>query len=434
MIVHGTFVSAPTPDAFRVDEDSYLLVRDGAVVGAYADRAQMPAEAAADELVDYGDRLVIPAFIDLHIHAPQYPQRGLGFDLELLPWLNTRTFPTERRFSDPAFSEKAYRAFVRKLWAVGTLRASVFGSLHGPATAQLMELLDRAGLACFAGKSNMDRNSPGCLVETCDESVESTEGLIRSAAGLRNVRYILTPRFSAATTPGLMEGLADLQRRYDLPVQSHLDENRGEVQWMRELFPECEDYASTYARYGLMPEGKTIMAHCVWMTSHEVELLRERDVMIAHCPQSNANLSSGLMPAALRRRQGLRFSIASDVGAGHVPDMNRHVAMAIEVSKLNWVEHPDEAPMAAPEAFWRATAGPGRFFARNGFGPCGAFEPGCEFDALVIARDELEEAYGLDPVGRLEQFVYARDDRAIEARWCRGRLLPEPFADDEAAA
>ena len=424
----GDVLYTSTSERFTVLEDGYVIVGDdgnvvdavGSLTGDYADIA----------VVDRRGCLIIPGFNDLHVHAPQYPLAGLGFDCELLPWLERYTFPAEATYSDPEVADYWYKRFVRTMWKVGTLRFSAFATLHNDATLHLMELCQESGLKPMVGKVNMDRNAPDYLVEDTDASLAGTEELINKSRKLTpDVGFIITPRFLPSTTTALMKGLGELVDAYHVPVQSHLDENRGEVEWVRELHPDIPTYAEVYERYGLMPENRTVMAHCVWLTEPERRILCDHKVWLAHCAESNLNLTSGIMPVRRDLDYGLKVSIASDVAGGHEPNMNRHIVKSIEASKAKTFEagHEQDKPLTLPEAFHMATKVGGAFF-----GKVGSFEPGYEFDALIIREDD--SPLDLSPEERLERFIYTGDDRDIMERYVSGRNIPEPFADRSACA
>ncbi len=327
----GDIVFAPTPDRFEVVEDGYVIVDGGTVQQVCG---SLPAGMDDMTVVDRSGHLIIPAFNDLHVHAPQYPFAGLGFDHELLPWLERYTFKAESAYADIDVADRWYRRFLTRLWNNGTLRFSAFATLHNESTLHLMELCQESGLRPVVGKVNMDRNSPEYLVEDTDASLSGTEELIEQAKRRApDIGFIVTPRFVPSTTPELMAGLGQIVERHHLPVQSHLDENRGEIQWVHELHPDIPTYAEVYEHYGLMPDGRTIMAHCVWLTDREREMLKKHDVWLAHCPQSNLNLTSGIMPVRRNLDYGLKIVIASDVAAGNDSAMNRQIVMAIEASK-----------------------------------------------------------------------------------------------------
>ena len=420
MILKGTFLHTPTLGELEVRQNTYLVSEGETIVGLYD---TLPPEYAAQPVEDWGDCLIIPAFTDLHIHAPQIINRGIGYDKELLPWLETYTFPAEARFADPSFADRAWKAFLNHLWAVGTLRFSAFASIHKDAAWRLMELTEQSGLRGLIGKVNMDRNSPPELQEDTDASLADTEELIcRSREELRRTGFILTPRFVPSTTARLMDGLGRLGEQYDLPIQSHLSENPSEVAWVAQLHPDIPTYTQVYEHFGLLRQDKTIMAHAIHLSNGEKSLLRDRGVTLAHCALSNTNLASGIMPLRRDLEQGLRCCVASDVAGGHTANLARSVAATVQTSKLNWLNHPDQAPLSLTEAFYLATRGAGSFF-----GQVGAFLPGFAFDALVLRPSALDALVERTPFERLEQFLYDGDDRNIAARYCAGALIPQPF-------
>ena len=420
MILKGTFLHTPTLGELEVRQNTYLVSEGETIVGLYD---TLPPEYAAQPVEDWGDCLIIPAFTDLHIHAPQIINRGIGYDKQLLPWLETYTFPAEARFADPSFADRAWKAFLNHLWAVGTLRFSAFATIHKDAAWRLMELTEQSGLRGLIGKVNMDRNSPPELQEDTDASLADTEELIcRSREELRRTGFILTPRFVPSTTARLMDGLGRLGEQYDLPIQSHLSENPSEVAWVAQLHPDIPTYTQVYEHFGLLRQDKTIMAHAIHLSDGEKALLREKGVTLAHCALSNTNLASGIMPLRQDLEQGLRCCVASDVAGGHTANLARSVAATVQTSKLNWLNHPDQAPLSLTEAFYLATRGAGSFF-----GQVGAFLPGFAFDALVLRPSALDALVERTPFERLEQFLYDGDDRNIAARYCAGALIPQPF-------
>ena len=420
MILKGTFLHTPKLGTLEVRPEAYLISQGETIVGLYD---TLPPEYAGQPVEDWGDALIIPAFTDLHIHAPQIINRGIGYDKELLPWLETYTFPAEARFADSAFADRAWKAFLNRLWAVGTLRFSAFATIHKDAAWRLMELCEASGLRGLIGKVNMDRNSPPELQEDTDASLADTEELIcRSREELRRTGFILTPRFVPSTTARLMDGLGRLGEKYDLPIQSHLSENPSEVAWVAQLHPDIPTYTQVYEHFGLLRQDKTIMAHAIHLSDGEKALLRDKGVMLAHCALSNTNLSSGIMPLRQDLEQRLRCCVASDVAGGHTANVSRSVTATVQASKLNWLNHPDQPPLSLTEAFYLATRGAGSFF-----GQVGAFLPGFAFDALVLRPSALDALVERTPFERLEQFLYDGDDRNIAARYCAGELISQPF-------
>ena len=390
MILKGTFLHTPTLGELEVRQNTYLVSEGETIVGLYD---TLPPEYAAQPVEDWGDCLIIPAFTDLHIHAPQIINRGIGYDKQLLPWLETY------------------------------MRFSAFATIHKDAAWRLMELTEQSGLRGLIGKVNMDRNAPPELQEDTDASLADTEDLIcRSRAELKHTGFILTPRFVPSTTARLMDGLGQLGEQYDLPIQSHLSENPSEVAWVAQLHPDIPTYTQVYEHFGLLRQDKTIMAHAIHLSDGEKSLLRDRGVTLAHCALSNTNLASGIRPLRQDLEQGLRCGVASDVAGGHTANLARSVAATVQTSKLNWLNHPDQAPLSLTEAFYLATRGAGSFL-----GNVGAFLPGFAFDALVLRPSALDALVERTPFERLEQFLYDGDGRNLAARYCAGALIPQPF-------
>ena len=231
MILKGCIVSAPALGRLETTEHGYLIAENGHITGIYP---VLPEQYAGAPVEDYGDDLIVQSFADLHLHAPQYPMLGTGMDLPLLDWLNTYAFPTEARFADTDYARTVYRQLSRELIAHGTTRVCMFSSLHTKATLILMEELERTGVTGYVGKVNMDRNGlPGVLEETTEASMRDTLRWLDRCQDTCRIHPILTPRFTPSCTDKLMEFLGRLAAERGLPVQSHLSENRAEIQWVR---------------------------------------------------------------------------------------------------------------------------------------------------------------------------------------------------------
>ena len=406
-------------NSFEVVEKGYVAVEDGRVAGVSTDLASLDCEGA--EVTDFGDCLLIPAMNDMHVHAPQYRNQGVAMDLELLPWLQNYTFPEESKYADADYAERMYRRFVRDMWRFGTMRACVFSTVHTESTRLLMHLFQEAGMGALVGKVAMNRNCPEALCESVEDAVQGNEALIAEFNHPDAlVRPIITPRFVPSCTPEMLRACGELAAKYQLPVQSHLSENTSEIAWVRDLEQESSCYGDAYNRYGLFGQTPTVMAHCVWTSGEELELMKRNKVMVAHCPTSNFNLSSGLAPVRTFLEEGMRVGLGSDISGGHDLNIFRMMVYAIQVSKMHYQHNHDKAFLTLSEAFWLATKSAGSFFGR-----IGSFEPGYEFDALVIDDSDLNHSdYSL--LHRLERYVYLGDDRHIVHRFCRGREITEP--------
>ncbi|MCQ2341317.1 MAG: amidohydrolase family protein [Paludibacteraceae bacterium] len=421
-IYRANLIDTPTKDAFRVLEHGYLAVEDnGTIHGIYA---SLPDELRMFPLEDLGDQMMIPGFCDMHVHAPQYRNMGLALDLELLPWLNTYTFPEEAKFSDPAYAERIYRRFVHELWMQGTMRSVVFATVHYPATRLLADLFIESGLSTMIGQVGMNRNCPEYLSNTTEQVVKGIADLhnyLQQQSPDGRVRTIVTPRFVPTCSNDMLQAMGQVAKELNLGVQSHLSENKAEIAWVKELEPTSTCYGDVYRQFGLFGQQPTLMAHCVHSSEDELDLIQRNHVTIVHCPMSNMNIASGMAPIRTYLDRGIEVALGTDVAAGHNMSMLRAIQYAIQVSKYHYGESAGQTRfLSQSEAFYLATTAGGKYF-----GQVGCFNPGYEFDALVIDDHYLNfDHYTLEE--RLERYFYLGDDRDIKRRFCRGKELCEP--------
>ena len=356
-ILKGNIVYSRSAEELEICEHGYLVCENGRVKGVYQ---TLPFVYGGIPITDYEDRLIIPGLVDLHVHAPQYSYRGLGMDMELLEWLETNTFPEEAKFRETEYAKKAYRIFVDRMRRSATTRACIFATVHREATLLLMDMLEEAGLSTMVGKVNMDRNCPDYLREesaevSAAETVEWIKDVLHKK--YKHTRPILTPRFTPSCTDDLMERLKMIQMRYELPLQSHSSENPGEISWVKELCPWSEFYGDAYDKFGLFgSDCPTIMAHCVYSDEKEITRMKENGVYIAHCPESNMNIASGVAPVRRFLAEGLHVGMGSDVAGGSTESIFTAMAHAIQASKLRWRLLDDSLkPLTVEEAFYMAT-------------------------------------------------------------------------------
>lgn len=417
----ANIVFTPSPDAFRVVERGYVVVDDGGrVVDVYE---HLPEEFASVEVTDFGDKLLIPAFCDLHVHAPQYRNMGLAMDMELLPWLNAYTFPEEMKFSDEDYAKRLYSRFVHELWMQGTMRCAVFATVHLSATMLLADLFNDAGMGAYIGLVGMNRHSPNGLTNTTEQLVKGMQKLVEHCNCYSNHRVhpIVTPRFVPSCTPDMLQALGNLAHEYQLPVQSHLSENMSEIVWVSELEPESTSYGDAYNKYGLFGQTPTLMAHCCYTEGKELQLMRQNHVFAVHCPTSNCNLASGMASVRTLLDNNVPVALGTDISGGNHASILRVMQYALQVSKLQYANsHGKQRFLSLSETFYLGTKSGGQFF-----GKVGSFEPGYEFDALVVDDHYLNfDNYSL--LHRIERYVYLGDDRDIKARFCSGQLIDEP--------
>ena len=414
LVVKGHFIFTKIAGKFEVYQNSFLVSVDGRVEGIYQ---TIPEKYKGSRFQDYGNKLIIPGFVDLHLHAAQFLQCGVGMTNQLLDWLEDYTFDLEKEFQSEEFARIAYTAFADKLVACGTLRACIFASSSTAGTEVLFEILKSNGIGAYVGKVNMDRNAPDSITETTEESLNGTEYLIKKYQNEQLVKPIITPRFAPTCTEELLRGLGELAQKYDIPVQSHLSENIDEVKWVQDLFPDANNYSDIYHKNNLFGQTKTLMAHAIYLSEDEKKLALEMGPFLVHCPDSNLNVRSGIMPVREYLNMGMNIGLGSDIAGGHKLGLNEAMVRAIQLSKLINLENSELQPLTMAEAFHMGTKGGGTFF-----GKIGSFEKGYMFDALVIEDGPMiAERYCLED--RLEKFIYTGDDRNIVARYVEGKCV-----------
>ncbi|MDD7766893.1 MULTISPECIES: amidohydrolase family protein [Anaerococcus] len=415
----GNIIYSKNQNEINCFENSYLICQDGKSMGVFE---KLDEKYKDIEVIDFGEKIICPGLVDLHIHAPQYNFRGMGMDLELLDWLNTYTFPSEAKFKDEDYAKRSYQRFVDYLKYGPNTRHVIFASLHVKSTQILMDLMEKSKMVSFVGKVNMDRNGGVDLEEKdADESEKATLDWLESIKGkYKNTYPILTPRFIPSCTDELLEKLRKIKDEYNLPIQSHLSENLGEIEWVKELVPQAKFYGDAYNIFDLFGKNnKTVMAHCVYSNDDEQDLIKENEVFIAHCPDSNTNLTSGIAPAGKYLREGQKIGLGSDVAGGTHASIFKAMADAIKVSKLRYRLVDEKIkPLSLEEAFYMATLGGGEFF-----GKVGSFEKGYEFDAIVIDDEKLLEEDEFNLKQRLERIVYLSKDEDIVSKFVRGNKI-----------
>ena len=425
-VIKGNICQTKTPKELDINKQSYAVCVDGVSMGVFD---TLPEEYAELPLYDYGDALIFPGMVDLHVHAPQYAFRGMCMDLELMDWLNRYTFPEEEKYEDLEYAEKAYGMFVDAMKNGATTRSCIFATCHRYATELLMRLMEESGLISYVGKVNMDREASEALTEeSADISAYTTFGWINATKDrFKYTKPILTPRFIPCCTDKLMEELREIQMAYGIPVQSHLSESPGEIDFVKFLRPDNPFYGDSYNEYDLFGKNddintdvKTVMAHCVWSTDEEVELMRKNGVFVAHCPASNMNLTSGIAPIRKYLDLGLNIGLGSDVAGGHSDSIFRAITDAIQVSKMYFRMVDEEyKPLIFSEAFYLATKGGGEFF-----GKVGSFETGYEFDAIIMDDTLLPHPQSLNLAERMERAVYlGLDDKGVIAKFVAGNKI-----------
>lgn len=396
--------------------DGLLLVEDGhiAACGSFADLAPaLPADIPVDHRPG---QILTPGFVDAHVHFPQTDMIGAPGGA-LLDWLETSTFPTERRFADPAVARDTAEAFLDELLRNGTTTAMVFGSVHREATAILFEAALARNMRLIAGKSMMDLGPDG-LTETAAEGRDDTEALIRDYGSRGRLGYAVTPRFALSSSDEQLASAGDLLARHGhVWMQTHLAENPRELALVAERFPD-RDYLAVYDRFGLVGP-RSVFAHCVHMTDRALHRMGEAGAAAAHCPTSNVFLGSGLYDLARADAHGVKTALGTDVGAGTSFSILRTAGLAAQVARLRG------AALDPLRALYLSTLGGTKALGLDN--RIGSFRVGAEADfvaldpaATPLMARRAANASGLADL--LMALMILGDDRAVAATWVAGVL------------
>lgn len=411
-IIHADIVYSEDRQRLAVHPDSCIAVDEGVVKGIWP---VIPDGYKGAPLTDYGEAVLIPAFSDLHVHAPQYLNRGLEMDMLLADWLDKCTFPMEAKFADLEFAKLVYDAFVDDMIANGTMHACVFGTIHPEATSYLIERMDKKGMKGFVGKVNMDRSAQADLLEDTEESLRVTETFLEKYSCNRNTKPILTPRFAPTCTREQISGLGRLGKKYGVGMQTHLVESLWEAEQAKLLFPECSCDTEIYERAGLMDNGPVIGAHFIFPSEDDIRIMQKYGCYAVQCPDATISVIAGIMQTGALLDRGLKIGLGSDISAGHHIGVYTQAARSVQLSKLKQFYEPEgNRKIRFQEAFWMATKQSGELF-----GGTGTLEPGAPFDALVI--DGLSDAARkLTPEQTVERFCYIGTKENIKARYLNG--------------
>lgn len=356
----------------------------------------------------------LPGFVDTHIHFPQTRVLGSASG-PLLEWLERTVFPEEARFVERRYADAVAEDFCAALVAAGTTTACIFSASDPGATDALFGALDRWGLRARAGLTLMDRGAPPAVCVPAEVALPAAERLVAKWHGHDDrLWFCVTPRFALSCTSKLLAGAAALAERHGLWVQTHISENRAEIEATRAVFPGHADYLAVYADHGLAGE-RSLFAHCIWLDDGAWDRLADRGCAVAHCPDSNFFLGSGTMTLAAPVKRGIRVGLGTDVGAGRTFSIPRIAASAYDTAGLVG------APQSAEALLWHATLGGARALGLHD--RVGRIEPG--FDADLVAVD-LPPWIGDSPAHVFDGLIFRHDAGPVAEVYVRGRRLGRP--------
>lgn len=401
-----------------LESDGLLVVGPNAeglqvvqAVGAYQQLAPRFSEVPTEHLPG---RIIAPGFVDMHVHYPQLDVIGSPAE-GLLPWLENYTFPHEKRFADPEYSAQVASFFIAELLRNGVTTALSFATSHPESVNALFAQAQQHSLRLITGKCLMDQNSPDGVRDDTEKSLLDTEALIHRWHGVDRLGYAITPRFVPSCSAAQLHGAGELAARYpDVWIQSHVAENKDEIAWVQQLYPQARSYLSVYAQFGLL-RPRAIYAHCIHMDEDDRALMRSTGAAAAVSPTSNLFLGSGFFDFEAADRMGFNYGLASDVGGGTSFSPFHTMLAAYYVGREGQSKH--GVSLSPQHLWWQHTAGAAQALGLDGV--VGNLQPGCEADFVVLnpqatpllARKTAE-------AGNLNELLFSMivlgDDRLIE--------------------
>ncbi|MDN6072503.1 MAG: guanine deaminase [Enterobacterales bacterium] len=405
----------------RFIEDGLMLLRSGKVewFGTWQEGKHLIPEGI--RVRDYSGKMIVPGFVDTHIHYPQSEMVG-AYGEQLLEWLNKHTFPAERRYNDIEYAREMSAFFIKQLLRNGTTTALVFGTVHPESVDALFEAAHNINMRMIAGKVMMDRNAPDYLLDTAETSYSQSKALIERWHHNGRLLYAITPRFAPTSTPEQLAMAQRLREEYpDTYLHTHLCENKDEIEWVKALYPERKGYLDVYHHYGLTGKN-SVFAHCVHLEEPEWDCLRDTGSSIAFCPTSNLYLGSGLFNLRKAWHKQIKVGMGTDIGAGTTFNMLQTLNEAYKVMQLQgW-------RMSAYEAFYLATLGGAKALGLDDI--IGNFNIGKEADFVVLEPtatplQQLRYDNSVTLMDKLFVMMTLGDDRSIYRTYVDGQLVYE---------
>lgn len=402
-------------------EERGAIVIEGEKIAWVGDAAELPQAYATGETEDHGDKLILPGFVDAHLHFPQYRMLA-AFGKDLLDWLNRYTFIEEQRYGDQQIANAAAEFFLDELARNGTTSCLAFSTIHPVALEALFQAAQKRNMRMISGKTMMDRNAPEGLMDTATSAYDDSKALMDKWHGVDRLGYAITPRFAVTSSQAQLEVAGALLREHpEAWMQTHLSENHAEIEAVATDFPWSKDYTDVYDKFGLLGQN-SFFAHGIHLSKRELARLKESRSKIAHCPTSNNFLGSGMMKVKETLDAGVEVAIGSDIGGGTSYSMLQTMRDAYTVS-----QHVGKR-LTAFEAFYMATLGNAKLLGLEQ--EIGSIKAGNHADLIVVdpqATPIMKERHALS--SRLHDVLFALlimgDDRAISQTWIAGKKRAE---------
>lgn len=423
-----TFLDEPQSlddsQSYRYIEDGVVLVENGRIA-RLGDYAEISAEAGSGvKVADHRPHLILPGFIDTHIHYPQ-TQVVASYAANLLEWLNTYTFVAEQKFADEQHAEFIAERFLDELIRHGTTTAVAYCSVHPQSVDAYFRASQHRNMRMLGGKVMMDRNAPPALCDTAQSGYDDSKQLIARWHGKDRLDYVITPRFAITSTPEQLEASQALAREHpECFIQTHLSENHEEIEFTKSLYPDAPDYLGIYEHYGLLG-SKTLLGHSIHLEEREVQVMAETGSVAVFCPTSNLFLGSGLFDRDRLKASGVRMAVATDVGGGTSFSMLRTMDEGYKVLQLRG------SRLNPFQSFYMMTLGNARALSMED--KIGTLDEGTEADIVVLdsaatSPMRLRMAAGATLEQELFLLQTVGDDRAIVETYIAGKPLKAELA------
>nr|WP_275663934.1 guanine deaminase [Ignatzschineria cameli] len=407
----------PIAECYSYLADAIIVMEEG-IITAVGPADQLLPTLENIAITHYRDHLILPGFIDSHVHYPQ-TEIIASYGEQLIDWLNQYTFIAEQKFRDRSYADQVAKRFLKEQHRNGVTASTIFCTVFPESVEAIFTEAARHNMRIMAGKVCMDRNAPEALLDTAQSAYDESKALIEKWHGKGRAEYVITPRFAPTSTVEQLEMVGALAAEYpDTLIQSHISENLDEIEWVRSLFPKARDYADVYDQYGLLRD-RAIYGHGVHLTERELSILHERGAAVAHCPTSNFFLGSGAfnLQAAKGEGRAIKVGLGTDLGAGTSFSILQTMNEAYKAAQLNG------APYSSLHAFYLATRGTAE--ALNLETKIGAVAVGMEADlAILDLKSTPIIEYRMQYADSLEEALFIQmmmgDDRAIAATYIAG--------------
>ncbi|UNM96232.1 guanine deaminase [Ignatzschineria rhizosphaerae] len=412
----------PMAECFWYESDAIIVMENGkiSVVGKADDILPTLGDISVKH---YRDSLMMPGFIDSHVHYPQTQIIG-AYGEQLIDWLNNYTFIAEQNFKDRAHADEVAEVFLREQRRNGVTASTIFCTVFPESVDAIFAEAEKYNMRIMAGKVCMDRYAPEALLDTPQKAYDESKALIEKWHKRGRAEYVITPRFAPTSTHEQLEMIGTLASEFpDTLIQSHVSENIKEIEWVKELFPKAKDYTDVYDQYGLLRD-RAIYGHGVHLTEREFHILNERGSAVAHCPTSNFFLGSGAFNVhqAKSAHRPIKVGLATDLGAGTSFSILQTMNEAYKAAQLNG------APYSSLHTFYLATKGTAEALSLED--KIGALEVGMEADLVVLnLKSTPIIEYRMRYAQSLEETLFIQmtlgDDRAIAATYIAGKMVYE---------